>query len=99
MASPAARLSGFLILLAIMFACAFAVGARLGPVTLAHQHGHGSTQMDMGSGRPTPAQDRTATQATATAARATATRATATHNNPAHNNPTHNYATAQASGR
>jgi len=58
MASPAARLFGFLVLLAIMFACAFAVGARLGPVTLTHQHGGGSMQMGTGSGRPAPAQDR-----------------------------------------
>jgi hypothetical protein len=52
MASPAARLLGFLLLLAIMFAGAFAVGARLGPVELTHPPSApgGSTHMNMGSG-------------------------------------------------
>jgi hypothetical protein len=59
MASPAARLLGFLILLAVMFAGAYAAGARLGPVTPARQRpGQGATmQMSAGSApaRPAPA--------------------------------------------
>ncbi len=57
MASPAARLLGFLLLLAIMFAGAFTVGARLGPVTLAHapRVPGGTMHMSSGSG---PAADR-----------------------------------------
>lgn len=52
MASPAARLLGFLLLLAIMFAGAFAVGAHLGPVALTHApHAPGGTMhMNSGSG-------------------------------------------------
>jgi hypothetical protein len=52
MTSPAARLLGFLILLAILFAGAYAAGARLGPVTLTHsQPGNGPMQMHMGTGK------------------------------------------------
>jgi hypothetical protein len=59
MASPAARLLGFLILLAVMFAGAYLAGARLGPITPSHsQPGQGGT-MQMGAGsapvRPAPA--------------------------------------------
>lgn len=52
MASPAARLLGFLFLLAILFAAAFAVGARLGPVELANTPGArgGTMHMNTGSG-------------------------------------------------
>jgi hypothetical protein len=59
MASPAARLLGFLILLAVMFAGAYAAGAGLGPITARHAPpGQGGTmQMSSGSGagRPRPA--------------------------------------------
>ena len=50
MASPAARLAGFLILLAIMFAGAYAAGARLGPVTLTHPPATHGGLMHMGAG-------------------------------------------------
>jgi hypothetical protein len=50
MTSPAVRLLGFLILLAILFAGAYAAGGRLGPVTLTHSR-PGSGPMHMGSGR------------------------------------------------
>ena len=56
MASPAARLLGFLLLLAIMFAGAFAVGARLGPVALTHAPRAPGGTMHMSSG-PGPAAD------------------------------------------
>ncbi len=48
MASPAVRLLSFLILLAVMFAVAYVVGSRLGPITVTHAHG-GSMQMGMGA--------------------------------------------------
>jgi hypothetical protein len=49
--SQAARLCGFLLLLAAMFAAAYAVGARLGPVTLTHgQPGPGATMHMTGTG-------------------------------------------------
>ena len=32
--SPAAKLCGFLLLLVVIFACAYAAGAHLGPVTI-----------------------------------------------------------------
>ena len=35
-ASPAAKLTGFLILLVLVFLAAYAAGARLGPVTTGH---------------------------------------------------------------
>ena len=52
MASPAARLLGFLLLIAVMFAGAYAVGARLGPVELTHAPSTpgGSMHMNMGAG-------------------------------------------------
>jgi len=58
MASPATRLIGFLLLLVIMFAGAFAAGARLGPVELTHAPSApgGTMHMNMGSG---PAAGRT----------------------------------------
>jgi ABC-type enterobactin transport system permease subunit len=49
-----ARLAGFLILLAVIFVCAIAVGARLGPVTTSHSQvsypgtGRANSGMDMG---------------------------------------------------
>ncbi len=48
MGSPAVRLISFLILLAAMFAVAYAVGSRLGPITVTHARG-GSMQMGMGT--------------------------------------------------
>jgi len=52
MVSPAARLFAFLMLLAVMFAGAYAIGGRLGPVQLTHQQPGpgGSMHMPMGSG-------------------------------------------------
>jgi hypothetical protein len=51
----AVKLAGFLVLLAVIFACAHAIGARTGPVTAGHSQiqytGGGATGMDMG-GRP-----------------------------------------------
>jgi hypothetical protein len=47
MVSPAAKLCGFLLLLAVIFAVAFAVGAHLGPLTTGHP-GHGQP-MNMGT--------------------------------------------------
>jgi uncharacterized RDD family membrane protein YckC len=46
MASPAVRLLSFLILLAVMFAVAYLVGSRLGPLNLTHAHS-GSMHMGM----------------------------------------------------
>ena len=37
--TPAIKLAGFLILLAVIFAGAHAAGARLGPVTTSHSQG------------------------------------------------------------
>jgi hypothetical protein len=55
MVSPAARLLAFVLLLVVMFAGAYAVGARLGPVALTHsEQGPGGTMnmpMGRGSGR------------------------------------------------
>jgi len=54
MVSPAARLLAFVLLLAVMFAGAYAIGARLGPVQLTHSQqnpGGGSMHMPMGAGR------------------------------------------------
>jgi hypothetical protein len=58
MASPAARLLGFLLLLAVMFAGAYAAGARLGPLQLTHPPSSpgGTMHMNMGAG---PARSRT----------------------------------------
>ena len=54
--SPAVKLAGFLILLALIFAGAHAAGARLGPVTTSHSQvqyagngtGDGTGGMKMG---------------------------------------------------
>jgi hypothetical protein len=46
--SPATKLCGFLIMLAIVFAAAFAAGARLGPVNASYVHSGGGG-MQMGS--------------------------------------------------
>ena len=46
--TPAIKLAGFLILLAVIFAGAHAAGARLGPVTT----GHSQVQYDNGGGGP-----------------------------------------------
>lgn len=52
MASPAARLFAFLLLLAIMLAAAYTVGARLGPITLTHSPpGSGTMHMSAGLAR------------------------------------------------
>jgi hypothetical protein len=55
MVSPAARLLAFVLLLAVMFGGAYAVGARLGPIALTHsEQGPDSTmhmRMGGGSGR------------------------------------------------
>ncbi|HTZ91779.1 MAG TPA: hypothetical protein VMB74_05240 [Streptosporangiaceae bacterium] len=50
MVSPAARLLAFLLLLAVMFTGAYAVGAHLGPIAVTHsQQGPGGSQnMQMG---------------------------------------------------
>jgi hypothetical protein len=47
MVSPAAKLFGFLILLAVMFAGAYAVGAQVGPIAISHGSGSGGS-MHMG---------------------------------------------------
>ena len=54
-----ARLVGFVILLAVIFLCAHAAGAHLGPVTTSHsqvsypgQGSGGAGGMTMGGGRP-----------------------------------------------
>ena len=49
--SPAAKLTGFLILVILMFIAAYAAGARLGPVTTGRsQPGHGQPMhMNMGA--------------------------------------------------
>ncbi len=47
MMGPTAKLFGFLILLAAMFAGAYAVGAQVGPVSLSHRSGDGGS-MQMG---------------------------------------------------
>jgi hypothetical protein len=52
MVSPAAKLCGFLLLLAVILAVAFAVGAHLGPLSTNHgQTGHGQP-MNMGAPGP-----------------------------------------------
>ncbi|HXB46879.1 MAG TPA: hypothetical protein VNW50_03880 [Streptosporangiaceae bacterium] len=52
MVSPAARLLAFVLLLVVMFAGAYTVGARLGPIALTHSdQGSGSTMhMPTGAG-------------------------------------------------
>lgn len=54
-ASPAAKLTGFLILLVLVFLAAYAAGARLGPVTTGHTrpgHGQPMKPMNMNMGAP-----------------------------------------------
>jgi hypothetical protein len=53
--SPAAKLCGFLILLGVVFAAAYLVGARLGPVTTGHSRPAHGRQMNMGAPAPAPA--------------------------------------------
>jgi hypothetical protein len=53
--SPAAKLCGFLILLGVVFAAAYLVGARLGPVTTGHSPPVNGRQMNMGAPAPVPA--------------------------------------------
>ncbi|HUN31042.1 MAG TPA: hypothetical protein VMU95_03410 [Trebonia sp.] len=57
--NPAARLAGFLVLLALLFAGAHLAGARLGPLTTSHSRvqytgggSGGSGGMDMNMGTP-----------------------------------------------
>jgi hypothetical protein len=52
--SPAAKLCGFLILLGVVFAAAYLVGARLGPVTTGHSRPAHGRQMNMGAPAPAP---------------------------------------------
>jgi hypothetical protein len=53
--SSAAKLCGFLLLLAVIFTGAYLAGARLGPVaTSQSQHGGGSAPMNMGGHTPAP---------------------------------------------
>ena len=49
--SPAVRLSAFLVLLIVMFAGAYAVGAALGPITPAGHQQHGSPMHMTSAGR------------------------------------------------
>jgi len=49
--SAAAKLTGFLILLAVIFAAAYPAGARLGPVTTGHNQ-PAPGQMNMGAPAP-----------------------------------------------
>jgi hypothetical protein len=46
--SQAAKLCGFFLLLAVMFAASYAVGARLGPVTVSHVNQGPGGSMHMG---------------------------------------------------
>jgi hypothetical protein len=46
--SPAAKLCGFLILLAVLFTGAYTAGARLGPVSAGGPGTSGPGQMNMG---------------------------------------------------
>ena len=48
--TPAARLLSFLLLLTIMFTCAYAAGTRLGPVAPAHPQPVPGMHMGMGMG-------------------------------------------------
>jgi hypothetical protein len=58
MVSPASRLLGFIVLLAVMFVLAYLAGTRLGPVTFTHnQPGqHSPMQMTTGAGQGRPPQ-------------------------------------------
>jgi hypothetical protein len=49
--SPATKLCGFLILLAVVFAAAYAAGAHLGPVNASYVH-QGGGGMRMGGSSP-----------------------------------------------
>ena len=51
-ASPAAKLTGFLVLLVLVFLAAYAAGARLGPVTTGHSRPGHSQPMNMNMGAP-----------------------------------------------
>ncbi len=51
-ASPAAKLTGFLILLVLVFLAAYAAGARLGPVTTGRSRPGHSQPMNMNMGAP-----------------------------------------------
>jgi hypothetical protein len=50
MVSPIAKLFGFLILLAAMFAGAYAVGAQVGPIAVSHGSGNGGSMHMGGTG-------------------------------------------------
>jgi hypothetical protein len=52
--SPAAKLCGFLILLCVIFAAAYAAGTHVGPVTTGHPQPANGRPMNMGA----PAGDR-----------------------------------------
>jgi hypothetical protein len=57
--SASARLCGFLILLGVIFAAAYAAGARLGPVTVSHAPATNEQPMNMGGpAAPRPAATR-----------------------------------------
>ena len=59
-ASPAARLLGFVILLAAIFALAYVVGSRLGPIAVTHApSGRGVPMRMSGPAAHAPALDRT----------------------------------------
>jgi hypothetical protein len=49
-AAVAARLSGFVLLIAVIFAIAYFVGVRIGPVSLVHGHGGGGGPSGSGGG-------------------------------------------------
>jgi hypothetical protein len=50
MVHPTAKLFGFLLLLAAMFAGAYAVGAQVGPIAISHQSGNGGSMHMGGTG-------------------------------------------------
>jgi hypothetical protein len=53
MVSPAVKLYGFVLLLVVVFAVAYAAGARLGPVTTSQtRQGGGGSSMHMGGSSP-----------------------------------------------
>jgi hypothetical protein len=58
--SPAAKLCGFLILLAVAFTAAHAAGARLGPVTTGHGGPENGPAMNMNVGGAAPGAGRPA---------------------------------------
>jgi hypothetical protein len=55
MASPAAKLCGFLLLLAVVFAGAYAAGARMGPLAPGRAPTLTSTPAPAGTPAPVPA--------------------------------------------